>query len=48
MLFTPNARTRAAILNARRTRACYETAKDLFDALERKRPKKKRARKAVR
>ena len=44
---TPNAATRSAILEARQTRARYDTAKDLFDELERKR-KKKRVRKAIR
>ena len=45
----PNATTRAAMLEARQTRARYDTAKDLFDELERKkRSAKKRARKAVR
>jgi len=43
----PNAITRSAIHEARQTRARYDTAKDLFDELERKR-KKKRVRKAVR
>ncbi len=45
---TPNATTRAAMLEARQTRARYDTAKDLFDELQPKSPKKKRARKAVR
>jgi len=40
--------TRAAMLEARQARARYDTAKDLFDELEGKRAKKKRARKAVR
>ena len=44
----PNAATQAAMLEARQTRARYDTAKDLFDELEGKRAKKKRARKAVR
>ncbi len=44
----PNAATRAAMLEARQTRARYGTAKDLFDELEGKRAKKKRARKAIR
>ena len=45
----PNATPRAAMLEARQTRARYDTAKDLFDELERKkRSAKKRARKAVR
>lgn len=44
----PNATTQAAMLEARQTRARYGTAKDLFDELERKRAKTKRARKAVR
>lgn len=44
----PNAETRAAMIEARRTRARYSTAKNLFDGLEGKRPKKKRAHKAVR
>lgn len=43
-----NATTQAAMLEARQTRARYDTAKDLFDDLEGKRAKKKRARKAVR
>ena len=44
----PNATTRAAMLEARQTRARYDTATDLFDRLEGKRAKKKRVRKAVR
>ncbi len=44
----PNATTQAAMLEARQTRARYDTAKDLFDDLEGKGAKKKRARKAVR
>jgi DNA-damage-inducible protein J len=44
----PNAVTQAAMLEARQTRARYDTAKDLFDELEGKRAKKKRSRKAVR
>jgi DNA-damage-inducible protein J len=44
----PNSTTQAAMLEARQTRARYDTAKDLFDELEGKRAKKKRARKAVR
>jgi DNA-damage-inducible protein J len=44
----PNAVTQAAMLEARQARARYGTAKDLFDELEGKRAKKKRARKAVR
>jgi DNA-damage-inducible protein J len=44
----PNATTQAAMLEARQTPARYDTAKDLFDKLEGKRAKKKRARKAVR
>lgn len=44
----PNATTQAAILEARQVRARYDTAKDLFDGLEGKPAKKKRARKAVR
>jgi len=44
----PNAVTQAAMLEARQVRARYDTAKDLFDELEGKRAKKKRARKAVR
>lgn len=44
----PNAETRAAMIEARQTRARYLTAKDLFDDLEGKGPKKKRANKAVR
>ncbi len=44
----PNATTQAAMLEARQTRARYDTAKDLIDGLEGKRPKKKRAHKAVR
>lgn len=38
----------AALQLARQARAQYDTAKDLFDELEGKRAKKKRARKAVR
>jgi DNA-damage-inducible protein J len=45
---TPNATTQAAMLEARQTRARYDTAKDLIDGVEGKRPKKKRAHKAVR
>jgi DNA-damage-inducible protein J len=45
---TPNATTQAAMLEARQTRARYDTAKDLNDGVEGKRPKKKRAHKAVR
>ena len=44
----PNATTQAAILEARQVRARYDTAKDLFDGLDGKRAKKKRAHKAVR
>jgi DNA-damage-inducible protein J len=44
----PNATTQAAMLEARQTRATYQTAKDLIDGIEGRRPKKKRARKAVR
>ena len=44
----PNATTQAAILEARQVRARYGTAKDLFDGLDGKRAKKKRAHKAVR
>lgn len=44
----PNAQTSAAIVEARQTRARYNTAKDLVDDLEGKPPKKKRAHKAVR
>jgi DNA-damage-inducible protein J len=44
----PNAVTQAAMLEARQTRARYDTAKDLFDELEGKRAKKKRSRKAFR
>ena len=44
----PNAITQAAMLEARQTRARYDTAKDLTDAVERKPAKKKRAHKAVR
>lgn len=44
----PNAQTQAAMIEARQTRARYSTAKDLIDDLEGKRPKKKRANKAVR
>lgn len=44
----PNAQTRAAMLEARQTRARYNTAKDLIDDLEGKRIKKKRAHKAIR
>jgi DNA-damage-inducible protein J len=44
----PNAATQAAMLEARQTRARYDSAKDLFHELEGKRPKKKRARKALR
>jgi len=45
---TPSAPTRAAIVEARQTRARYDTAKDLIDGLEAKRAKKKRRNKAVR
>jgi len=45
---TPNAQTRSAMLEARQTRARYATAKGLVNDLERKRPKKRRANKAVR
>ncbi|MGQ0545830.1 MAG: type II toxin-antitoxin system RelB/DinJ family antitoxin [Betaproteobacteria bacterium] len=44
----PNATTQAAMLEARQTRARYDTAKDLVDGVEDKRAKKKRAHKAVR
>jgi len=44
----PNATTQAAMLEARQTRARYDTARDLTDAVERKPAKKKRARKAIR
>ena len=44
----PNAQTSAAIVEARQTRARYNAAKDLINDLEGKRPKKKRAHKAVR
>jgi len=44
----PNATTQAAMLEARQVRARYDTAKDLTDAIREKRPKKKRANKAVR
>lgn len=44
----PNTQTKAAMLKARRTRARYNTAKDLIDGLEGKRSKKKRAHKTVR
>ena len=44
----PSARTQAAMLEARQTRARYSTAKDLADGLQAKRTKKKRAHKAVR
>ena len=44
----PNPTTQAAMLEARQTRARYDTAKDLFDDIEGKRAKKKRVRKAVR
>ena len=44
----PNATTQAAMLEARQTRARYDTAKELFDELEGKRAKKKRVRKTVR
>ena len=45
---SPNAITQAAILEARQIPARYNTAKDLIDGIEQKRPKKKRGRKAVR
>lgn len=45
---TPNATTRAAILEARQVRARYETSKDLVDGLKGKGTKKKRTHKAVR
>ena len=45
---TPNATTQSAMLEARQTRARYDTAGDLIDGIENRRPKKKRARKAVR
>jgi DNA-damage-inducible protein J len=44
----PNATTQAAMLEARQTRARYDTAKGLADGLEGKRRKKKRTHKAVR
>jgi len=44
----PNAETRAAMIEARQTPARYSTAKDLINELKGKRPKKKRAGKAVR
>ena len=44
----PNAATQAAMLEARQTRARYDTAKKRVDGLEARRPKKKRTRKAVR
>ena len=44
----PNFVTQAAMLEARQTRATYSNDKALFDALERKAPKKKRTRKSVR
>ena len=44
----PNATTQAAMLEARQTRARYDTAKVLANGLENKRPKKKRTHKAVR
>ena len=44
----PNATTQAAMLEARQSTARYDTAGDLINGLERKRPKKKRANKAVR
>ena len=44
----PNATTQAAMLEARQTRARYDTSKELVDGLKGKRPKKKRAHKAVR
>jgi hypothetical protein len=44
----PNAATRGAMLDARQTRARYDTAKELLDALKGKRAGKKRSRKATR
>lgn len=47
----PNATTRAAMLEARKTRGRFNTAKELFDELDRKpakATKKKRSHKAVR
>ena len=44
----PNAATQAAILEARQVRARYDTAKDLTNAIQGKRTKKKRVYKAVR
>jgi DNA-damage-inducible protein J len=44
----PNATTQAAMLEARQTRARYDSAKELADGLKGRRPKKKRAHKAVR
>lgn len=44
----PNASTHNAMLDARQTRARYDTAKGLFDALKGKRTKKKNVRKAAR
>jgi DNA-damage-inducible protein J len=44
----PNATTQAAMLEARQVRARYSTAHELINGLERKAPKKKRVRKAVR
>jgi len=44
----PNATTQDAMLEARQAPARYDTAKDLTDAVEGKRPKKKRSHKAVR
>lgn len=45
---TPNAVTRAALLEANQVRARYQTAKDLIDGIAAKPPKKKRGHKAVR
>ena len=45
---TPNATTQAAMLEARQTRAQYDSAKELADGLKGGRSKKKRAHKAVR
>lgn len=44
----PNSTTQAAMFEARETRARYDRAQDLSDGLRRKRPKTKRAHKAVR
>jgi DNA-damage-inducible protein J len=44
----PNTTTQAAMLQARQTPAQYDTVKDFTDAVEGRRPKKKRAHKAVR